>query len=549
MNRFNAKYLSTAARLYFLAAAAAVLWYILFGMGAEFHADYTDSMLWGKASLEAGRTFDPDFYYTALLPFSSSAWYIPLIALFGYNYTTLQIGVVIFFVIFTAAVLFFFYSFEEDSSKVFFAAGSLLLLLSVNSKLREIMWGHAIYYSLSILFFLLGTGLWVRLLDRPSAFVCRAEGQGAAARIKRFLPELLLFALTCGVTTNGMQGIALYTVPIIGAAVLFFCLDERTTLQDRRLTTALILFMNMLSATAIGAVLLLFMCRGGIKAPYAGGASLYSPTGDWLHNLGRTFLNVLEMLGIQAQGYESMGSVPSVLYFLRFLLFAAICLVPPLCLARSARREPRLRFLIWTELLFAGVTLWLNMAGRLSVVAWRTIPFIGAALAVTLVLSLKLRITVLQRRLSNAFICGVLILSLASAVTLFSFGPGSIRQNGEYKAMKLIEQSGVTNGYGEFWRAHAIDLLSGRRIHIKDVIPEQQGPVLYRYQNFKSEVDAPMPEGKTFLILHDWEYAGWSSKPFFAKLVKLAEKTLEKDGYRLYIFDGDLMEMLAKKAQ
>ena len=84
------------------AALALVIYYILGPGEGYFHSDCTDSIVWANATVESGKIFDPDFKYAALLPFSASAWMVPLIRIFGYGMTAHNIAMIIFAVIFAA---------------------------------------------------------------------------------------------------------------------------------------------------------------------------------------------------------------------------------------------------------------------------------------------------------------------------------------------------------------------------------------------------------------------------------------------------------------
>ena len=88
------------------AGTALAIYYILGPGEGYFHADCTDSLYWANASVESGSVFDETFRYAALLPFSGSAWMIPLIKIFGFGITAHNIAMVIFAVIFSAAVWF-----------------------------------------------------------------------------------------------------------------------------------------------------------------------------------------------------------------------------------------------------------------------------------------------------------------------------------------------------------------------------------------------------------------------------------------------------------
>ena len=147
----------TAACLFMLAALAVVIYFIIGPMEGYIHSDFTDTIYWANASLESGKVFDPEFRYAGLLPFSANLWFIPLIARFGVSMTAQVVGMVIFALVFAASLYFMCRSLEWSRSRSALTVGITALILSLSEKLREIMWGHVIYYSLILVLLFVGT--------------------------------------------------------------------------------------------------------------------------------------------------------------------------------------------------------------------------------------------------------------------------------------------------------------------------------------------------------------------------------------------------------
>ena len=102
------------------------------------------------------------------------------------------------------------------------------MLLSSSDKLREIMWGHVIYYSLGLLFFCVGMGLVIRLQE------------GNTSTKRPLILATLLFLFTAATATNGIQSLITYIFPIVGALVLERILaKEETTLFKTRTVKSL----------------------------------------------------------------------------------------------------------------------------------------------------------------------------------------------------------------------------------------------------------------------------------------------------------------------
>lgn len=229
-----------------LAALALAIYYIVGPGEGYLHSDCTDSMYWANATYESGKVFDETYRYAALLPFSAGLWMTPLIAAFGFGMTAHNVGMIIFAVLFAASIFFFCRSAKMSVAWSSVSVFAVFMILSSSDKLREILWGHAIYYSISmlILFFLLG--LVLRWTDDTKKFRI-----APAAVIAVFV----LF-LAGGAATDGFQVVAISTVPVCAALVAerLFCGEDKL-FSTRTASSAAILALICV-ATVIGMALL-----------------------------------------------------------------------------------------------------------------------------------------------------------------------------------------------------------------------------------------------------------------------------------------------------
>ena len=149
-----------------LAAAAtmSVAYYLITRAPAYFNSDTADTILWAQQSYEAKALFNRNFSYAALLPFGSNLWLVPLVALFGTTMKAQVAGTVIFLLLFTAALVFLCRSLGFNLRYTAFTVFTITTVMSASDKLREIMWEHTIYYSLSLLLIFLVLGLALRLI-------------------------------------------------------------------------------------------------------------------------------------------------------------------------------------------------------------------------------------------------------------------------------------------------------------------------------------------------------------------------------------------------
>ena len=142
--------------LIFLFTLGVVFYYIIFPSVGYLHSDCTDTILWARASYETGEWISPSFDYAAILPFGGNILMLVFMPFFGYSMATHTLGMILFALLLYFASVFFCRSLKMSNIQSSLFAFVLFFVLSTSEKLCEIMWGHIIYYSLGILFFLFG---------------------------------------------------------------------------------------------------------------------------------------------------------------------------------------------------------------------------------------------------------------------------------------------------------------------------------------------------------------------------------------------------------
>ena len=125
---------------------------------------------------------------------------------------------------------------------------SLLMFTLASEKLREIFWGHIIYYSLGLTFLFVGVGLTFVILKKTDK-----EDKSV------ILPAVLLFIWTLLCATDGIQALTIYILPLCAAVcgyVLFNINENLFTKRNRIIiSTAVILPFAMVCGLGLLSVL------------------------------------------------------------------------------------------------------------------------------------------------------------------------------------------------------------------------------------------------------------------------------------------------------
>ncbi len=479
------------------------IYYIVGPSRGYFHSDCSDSLFWALASYDSGKIVSEDYNYAAILPFGASLWYVPLIAIFGVGMKAQIIGMVIFALLFFGAILFACRSLSWSRKASFVAAAAELLLLSGSDKLREIMWGHTIYYSLGLLLLFFGIGLAVRVLK--SDFWSNSK-----IGVKSVVWLVLTAVFTLLTATNGFQVLVLSTLPV---AFAIFCerfFDPETKLLDKKNHPALGTILLLAAGTMVG-MLLMKKIANGVTAGYEDAYSTYTNIGDWIDHLLVFPEQYFSLIGINLKAGDTLISLQSVLELIKFVASIALLVLPIVgfCLYKKLQFTET-KYALWIHLF---VTLFVMLGwtlGSLSNAAWRLVPVLGTAIfsSVSLLRDLlPMKGTNLQRL---SVLCTALLLCFGllnmSAVCKMEKDYG--RDNDLYQLTEKLKSENLTYGYATFWNSQAITVISDDEVKTRNInVGYQDGFTPYYYQSEYSWFADQAGQSEYFVLLSEYEYS------------------------------------------
>ncbi|MDI9499019.1 MAG: hypothetical protein QM270_11130 [Bacillota bacterium] len=554
-----------------LAVGAAVfafvflLWYILVPSRGELHSDCVDTLLWAEASVDAGRTLNPDFRYAALLPFGANLWFVPLYRLTGFTVQTQIWGMAVFLLLFTVSLAFLFYCLGWNAAWQTGGIALVLLGLSASAKAREIMWQHVIYYSLAIWFYFLLLALILRLQDERGRFVAVSDRHPQSGLI---IGLALVTALTAGIGCDGYQLIGIVTVPVALALLAERALARAWRRDPRSFSDTLMLVLLLITGSVLGLIVLQVLRRGGITAGYANAYSGLNPPEKWGPNLARFLPQWFSLMGVQAGTARHIVSYAGLRFIVRSLL-ALFLLLGPLAATlrwpRLRRRSTRL-LLLGHHVLFL-ILLFFFVFGRLSSACWRLLPLFGSSLLCLLAyaedrlaapapLVRGYRIPVARSggdgswsesgprsrlaAISLAVLLGLAAVNVAGTVL-------ATRQPAPnaylVKLVEQLEERGLDRGYASFWTAGAARLLSGDSLNILTVDVDS-GIVRERtYQTNANWFDNPDPEKPTYLALRKNEIDAFCSSSVWPQYERRVTDRFEAGNHLVLLFDSDVLAL------
>jgi len=512
----------------FLFAVATVAYFILGPAEGYFHSDSTDTIFWAEASFVSGRIFNPTFYYAAMLPIGGQLLMQLWMPFFGTSMTTQALGMLSFLVVLAAALVFFFRSWKFSWTETFFWSACVLMVFSCTDKMREMFWGHVIYYSIYVVFTLTGFGLLARL-----AYGDRTKKKQSVV----FLSLLGLFSFL--VALDGLQLVFIVTVPLFAGVGFVRWLDLRKPLFAKgNLDVAAVL-----GAIGIGTLLgtaALVLIKDGQRAGYADAWYGVTPMDQWLDHLFHVPEHWITLLGggVPDGAYPTI-QIAEILGSLGFALFlAAFPLVALLVFAKT--RDELFKAFATSHFLLSVLLLLGVVFGSLGAANWRWIPVVASGLFLTI-----LTVRTICRDLGASRVAGLV------AAVLFAFGslnaaeiwrmPADYgRDNDLHLLAAELESRGLTYGYGDFWIAQAVTVLSDGEVVVRSVnVDDEDGIDPYSYQSNAAWYLDQEGVGTYFIVLSIWDYNQLKQSDDYVGIVSIRTDEIVWESYTILVLNAN----------
>lgn len=511
---------------------ALVIYYILGPAEGYFHSDCTDTILWAQATYDSGKLISDNFHYAALLPFGGNLLMLPFIPIFGVSMTTHNIAMVLFALLFFLSLYALARSLGYNLAKTSVLIFTVTLVLSGSDKLREIMWGHIIYYSLGLLFLAFGLSLVNKIPQDSGLFSEKSR------RAKDIILIAGLFVFSAATATNGMQSIVTYILPVVGALILerIFATAEEKSLMQIRLTNSFILIAVFLSSTIVG-LLILKLISGGVEAGYANAYSGYSAMSSWKDNLLKFGGDWLSLIGVKVADGDTLMSISSIGNLIRIFTGLFILVFPVIGACLYKKLESRgARLVLLAHFVQSALILFAYICGRLNSANWRLTPMLGSAVIASVVCACELikpqGFSLVSKRFAALSLCLLCLAPTVSALQIAKMPANYGRDNDLHRIADELEKRGLTYGYADFWKAQAVTVLSDSKVKVRNIRISDGKISKYTYQSEYTWFDDQPDTEKYFILLSDYEY---SLLQFNLILEHPTATTQTIDGYKILI--------------
>ncbi len=474
---------------FFLLASAltAVLYYIFGPARVEFHADCTDTFLWALTSVESGKWIDPDFSYACILPFGGSLLMLLWYPFFGLSMLTHQLGIATFTILLSAACLWALTHMEFSKNGAACATAAFLLLVTGSEKIREIFFGHIIYYSLGILFLLVAFALFRPLWEAADPRSDKPWGIPFFVRYGIWMTFLFLCAL------NGTTALLLCIFPLLFLAVFTLLTDRETKLFSSANAMRFGLLLSCLMASLAG-VLVCFRLQVDINAGYANAYSSFVNDDEWRRNITGLIGDFCSLFGVPAPqtSFASFQGIDGAFRLAGGLLLLSAPVIS-LFLFRFLKGKGFRQFLLCVYAM-DGTLLFVYLFGALGSANWRLTPFLATSVLIFMGLireglaSLPAPGTSysVAKRFACAFALFAVLLSALhlNGIRLLS---NNTADNPHYGISDYLQAQDLSYGFATFWNANNLTLISDGALRVHSIQDSWNGGTQqitpYHYQS------------------------------------------------------------------
>ncbi|HBZ90196.1 MAG TPA: hypothetical protein DEO62_04170 [Lachnospiraceae bacterium] len=519
MKKYYKVFISTISIIFILS----VLYYIIFPSKGEYNSDSADTILWAKASIDAGGLFNENFEYAALFTFGGQLLMIPFIKLFGYGITANICGMVVFYLLFLTALFFIFKKMDFSLTWNLFSLAVVMMLISLSVKMREIFWQHIIYYSLGMLFLYVG----ICLVDTSAKEIHKnlvkydykqMDGSTLAKKIKNRVREIVLLLITfvwfmlC--STNQTVTFAMLVVPLLGALIGLIVLNPLTPkvyadnkLEKKHFDSIIVKLISVVTlASLLGYRFGTFLKRN-VSSSYQNGYSKMSLPETWPDHLKSFFPALLDMMGIGYLDDVQLMSAKGVIALYKVVCAILLILIPFLAIISWKKiKSIKFRFMILIHFILCTIIMLGFVCGFLSAANWRISPVYVSCIVTSLLYVKWLFKDIKTKNLSVLICIGMFALAAISFVGICKLKPDYGKDKFAMKMVDYLEENGYTDGYATFWNSALITLLSNGKIRLRNIAIDGADMRLYHYQQESNWFKDEELEKNTFILTTADEY-------------------------------------------
>lgn len=455
--------LSIAVYAFFL-----TLYYVVVISKGYFNSDIADTILWANASIESGNLISKTFAYACILPFGGNLIMLPFVAIFGLSMKAQTMGMVTFLLIFVLALIYLARGLKWGLRWTGALVSSVLFVIMSSTKLREMFLQHIIYYSLGILFLIVGFNIVIRYLNKEKF-------------INKYIIIIFIWTIIC--STNGFTLFTIYNLPIIGGLVGLIFFDYKIKISEKtnlkRLFAAGSLVVGSLIGIIIGKALI-----GQVVANYSKAYSTFSESDKWIENFQKLFVSIFTLMGVDVKGSDLLYDKAGVINLLR-ILCTVIIFISPIVMTffYNKIKEDSYKIILISHHILSILIILGWTFGKLNSANWRLSPLVVSTIIVNVIFAKWILDNVNVKRMVAIIAVPVILISLISINTVVKLPKQTEGNKSLCELTDFLISKDLKYGYSSFWNANSINIMSEGKVRIGCIEYINDTVLIRKYQS------------------------------------------------------------------
>ncbi len=555
-NRYGKKAFTVATYAASIGIFAYVVYFMVYFITVaykkEFHSDCTDTILWANASIEGGAVYDKDFGYACFLPFGINVIMQPLIGIFGLSMKAHIWGMMSYFILLTVFFMLMLREMHWDIRAICLGTSVMLAMTTSSEKLREIFWQHTIYYSLGLLFIVIGMFLYFRLMNLSEKLKTLKPDttKGKITFLRCMIIFIILSVFIMFTATDGISALSIFAVPLAGAILAEHFADTSNKLISKK---------SLITVATSGIFGYMIILGGKINKHWAGDLvagyqdanSIYSPMGTWTDHthsfpLAWLRLNGIKDMGVTGEKLNEKDGIINLIYIAAALMLMVLPIVATFFYPKfkKAKDGRMLRLFVWMHWASSGIVVLGYIVGVISGADWRITPVIGTSLFLSILFvhwAIKNKSS--ASRVVSVLAIPIILVSMQNIKNIKEMPRDGYKDNNLFGLEEFLEDSDLSYGYATFWNANAITIISDSKVKVRDVNIDQNGVTKRIYQSSENWYKDQEDQDDYFLLVSPPEYQVLSDiqSPLFYEAQDIKSVFVNNTEYHVFIFDHNII--------
>lgn len=281
------------------------------------------------------------------------------------------------------------------------------------------------------------------------------------------------------------------------------------------------------------------IANGNIVAGYQEGYSEFSKQSKWLDNFLSFVPQWFTLFGVEVGSGMLIYSCEGIIELLKIICSLVVLIVPIIMTIMYNKFETiAYKLMILTHSFMTALILLGWVFGSLNTACWRLSPIVGTSVILCIMFAKWIYDKKQYHRMFAIIVIPIEILMIISTIGILKINNTRSESNQALEnVIDTLEKNNLQYGYGTFWNANSITLLSDNDVKVRCINVNESGVSPRAYQtNINWYKDNSYKE--YFLLLKADEYVTYKYSENYVEPIK----EIKSDNYFILVYNYNLLE-------